>query len=278
MVGLVTDQIWVHFLVVWLKEVNKMGVILKVNGSIERTEEVFDLQANLKSKLLAFEDNMKEHYEDLRGYRNQELTATDWTQGADSPFDSSKKNEWQTYRNNLRNLPESVKAPIWFEESDWPLAPGQSSVPDDALRFLKSNVDPLGIGTTSWVGVGTDGVYFKQTRPCAQITFDASSKVGGISTNKAVIGTHDTINFEVNITDLASTSSYDYKIKSDPEYLFINNKGVVSVVPDSNFVGIATVPVSISGAAGTITSPTEITFTYIAQNQEYGVFVGVATT
>jgi len=278
MVGIVTDQIWVHFLVVWLKEVNKMGVIFKVDGTVDKTEEVYDLQADLKSKLLAFEDNMKEHYEDLRSYRNQELTATDWTQGVDSPFDSSKKTEWQTYRNNLRNLPESAKAPIWFETSDWPLAPGQSSVPDDALRFLKSNTDPLGIGTTSWVGVGTDGVYFKQTRPCAQITFDASSKVGGISTDKAVIGTHDTINFEVNITDLASTSSYDYKIKSEPEYLFINNKGVVSVVPDSNFVGIATVPVSISGAAGTITSPTEITFTYIAQNQEYGAFVGVATT
>ena len=255
-----------------------MGVIFKVDGTIERTEEVYDLQADLKSKLLAFEDNMKEHYEDLRGYRNQELTATDWTQGADAPFDVNVKNAWQTYRNNLRNLPESVKAPIWFEESDWPLAPGQSSVPDDALRFLKSNIDPLGIGTTSWVGVGTDGVYFKQTRPCAQITFDASSKVGGISTNKAVIGTHDTINFEVNITDLASTSSYDYKIKSDPKTLCVEQAGVVSVSPDSNYVGIATIPVSLSGAAGTVTSPVTIGFSYIVGGQEYGASVGVATT
>lgn len=255
-----------------------MAVIFKLDGTVSYENDVKDEQQDLKDKLQNFEENIQSHWNDLRGVRNSLLASTDWTQGADSPFDSSKKNEWQTYRNNLRNLPESVKAPIWFEESDWPLAPGQSSVPDDALRFLKSNVDPLGIGTTSWVGVGTDGVYFKQTRPCAQITFDASSKVGGISTNKAVIGTHNTFDFEVNITDMASTDSYEYEITSDPEYSFINNKGVVSVVPDSNFVGIATVPVTISGAAGTVTSPTEITFTYIAQNQEYGAYVGVATT
>ena len=278
MVGIVSNQIWVHFLVIWLKEVNKMGVIFKADGSIERTEEVFDLQADLKSKLLAFEDNIKEHYEDLRSYRNQELTATDWTQGEDSPYNSDKKAEWQSYRTKMRDLPDHAKAPIWFETSDWPLAPGQSSVPADALRFLKSNIDPLGIGTTSWVGVGTDGVYFAQTRPCTQITFDVSSKVEGISTNKAVIGTNNGFDFNVNITDLSSTSSYDWEISSDPECSFINNKGVVSVVPDSNFVGIGTVPVSISGVAGTVTSPTDIKFTYIGNRQEYSTIVGVVTT
>ena len=255
-----------------------MGVIFKVDGSIERTEEVYDLQADLKNKVIAFEDNMKEHYEDLRAYRTQELVSTDWTQGDDSPHNSDKKAEWQAYRNKLRDLPSHTKAPIWFEASDWPLAPGQSSVPDNALRFIKSNIDPLGIGTTSWVGVGTDGVYFAQTRPCQQISFAAGSKVEGISTNKAVIGTNNGFDFNVNITDLASSSTYDWEISSEPNILFINNKGSINVVPDSNFVGIATVPVSISGAAGTITSPTEITFTYIAQNQEYMTVVGVATT
>ena len=83
-----------------------MGVIFKADGSIERTEEVFDLQADLKSKLLAFEDNIKEHYEDLRSYRNQELTATDWTQGEDSPYNSDKKAEWQSYRTKMRDLPD----------------------------------------------------------------------------------------------------------------------------------------------------------------------------
>tara|TARA_E500000331_G_scaffold352815_1_gene402210 strand:- start:255 stop:1022 length:768 start_codon:yes stop_codon:yes gene_type:complete len=255
-----------------------MGKIFKVDGTNEWFDEVYDEQEQLKNTISSFESNISSWYDDLRSYRNNELLASDWTQGADSPFASDKKALWQSYRTKMRDLPNHAKAPIWFEESDIPLAPGQSSVPDDALQFLKSNADPLGIGTSSWVGVGTDGVYFKQTRPCAQITFDSSSKVGGISTDKAVIGTHDTINFELNITDLASISLYDYKIKSQPETLFVDQTGVVTVVPDSNFVGIATVPISISGAAGTVTSPITIGFSYIVDGQEYETFVGVVTT
>ena len=81
----------------------------------------------------------------------------------------------------------------------------------------------------------------------------------------------------VSFSPKSSTDSYEYEITSDPEYSFINNKGVVSVVPDSNFVGIATVPVTISGAAGTVTSPTNIKFSYTVYGQEYKTTVGVST-
>ena len=326
-----------------------MGKIFKVDGTEEWFDEVYDEQEELKNAISSFESHLSVSYDNLRAYRNNELLASDWTQGEDSPFASDKKALWKSYRTKLRDLPESAKAPMWFEESDWPLAPGESSIPDAALRFLKSNADPIGIGTTSWVGIttgmvkkgsitdcvvriGTDtvgvadtsgvevgdtlktegvtisivtgitttsvslassstvevvgdldyfregNVYFKQTRPCAQITFDANSKVGGISTDIAVIGTHNTFDFEVNITDMANTDSYEYEISSSPEHSFINNKGVVSVVPDSNFVGTALVPVSISGAAGTVTSPTNIEFSYTAYGKEYKTFVGVVTT
>lgn len=255
-----------------------MGKVFKVDGTSEWFQEVYDEQEQLKNDVAFFESNISVWYNDLRGYRNAQLIASDWTQGEDSPFASDKKALWQSYRNKLRDLPNHAKAPIWFETSDWPLAPEQSSVPNDALQFLKSNTDPLGIGTTSWVGVGTDGVYFKQTRPCAQITFDASSKVGGISTDKVVIGTHNTFDFEVNITDMASIDSYEYEISSSSEFIFLNSQGSVNVVPDSNFVGIATVPVSISGAAGTVTSPTNIEFSYTAYGKEYKTTVGVVTT
>jgi len=254
-----------------------MGKIFKTDGTSEWFDEVYDEQEQLKNQISFFESHISSEYNALRSYRNNELLASDWTQGADSPFASDKKALWQSYRTKLRDLPNHAKAPMWFEESDWPLAPGQSSIPDDALQFLKSNADPMGIGTTSWVGVGTDGVYFKQTRPCAQITFDASSKVGGVSTDKAVIGTHDTINFEVNITDMAATDSYNYKIESENN-IFVEESGVVTVVPDSNFVGTATIPVSISGAAGTVTSPSDITFSYTAYGKEYEKIVGVVTT
>jgi len=36
--------------------------------------------------------------------RNTLLTASDWTQGADSPLSDAKKAEWQTYRQALRDF------------------------------------------------------------------------------------------------------------------------------------------------------------------------------
>jgi|TARA_Y100000015_G_scaffold37179_1_gene38954 DNA-binding transcriptional regulator/RsmH inhibitor MraZ len=37
------------------------------------------------------------------------LTASDWTQSADSPLSDTKKAEWATYRQKLRDLPETYK-------------------------------------------------------------------------------------------------------------------------------------------------------------------------
>ena len=38
------------------------------------------------------------------------LYDSDWTQGADSPFNDSKKSEWATYRQQLRDLPATIAA------------------------------------------------------------------------------------------------------------------------------------------------------------------------
>ena len=38
----------------------------------------------------------------IRAERNRLLTASDWTQSADSPLSSAKKPEWSTYRTKLR--------------------------------------------------------------------------------------------------------------------------------------------------------------------------------
>jgi len=42
-----------------------------------------------------------------REYRVPHLKACDWTQAADSPLSDSKKAEWQTYRQALRDLPST---------------------------------------------------------------------------------------------------------------------------------------------------------------------------
>ncbi len=260
-----------------------MGVIFKLDGTSEKFEDKFDLQEDLKDKVKNYDLHIIDYFNELRGYRNVQLSTTDWTQGADSPLSSDKKAEWQTYRNKLRDLPSNAKAPMWFEESDWPLAPGESSIPDDAISFLKSNADPIGLGTTSWVGVGTDGVYFEQTKPYGTITHNLSSKVGGVSTDQVVSGTNTGFDFELSITNMFNNSRYDWVIETDPitpDNLYLNQQGVVNIVPDSNYNGICTIPASISGAGGTVTDiPTNIILTITGDGKEvFRSKVGVVTT
>ena len=58
----------------------------------------------------------------LRQDRDKILQSTDWTQAADSPLSDSKKAEWATYRQALRDLTKHTNWPN-LEESDWPQPP-----------------------------------------------------------------------------------------------------------------------------------------------------------
>ena len=46
----------------------------------------------------------------IRNMRNGLLEESDWTQVNDSPLSDSKKQEWATYRQELRDLPSSQQA------------------------------------------------------------------------------------------------------------------------------------------------------------------------
>ncbi len=43
----------------------------------------------------------------MRMFRDSLLAQSDWTQSADSPLTDSKKTEWATYRQALRDFPAS---------------------------------------------------------------------------------------------------------------------------------------------------------------------------
>ena len=54
----------------------------------------------------------------FRAERNTKLTESDWTQGNDSPLDDEAKDEWEVYRQELRDLPTTIEDPanpIWPE-------------------------------------------------------------------------------------------------------------------------------------------------------------------
>lgn len=57
---------------------------------------------------------------DLRAKRNVLLSATDWTQLADSPLTSEQKTAFATYRQDLRDLPDDYPD---ASNVVWPTAP-----------------------------------------------------------------------------------------------------------------------------------------------------------
>ena len=63
----------------------------------------------------------------LRDERFRLLDLSDWTQVADAPLTDSKKNEWQTYRQALRDLPANSKPKkdknYVLTSVDWPTPP-----------------------------------------------------------------------------------------------------------------------------------------------------------
>ena len=55
-----------------------------------------------------------------RNRRNEKLSACDWTQGLDTPLSDSKRAEWATYRQELRDLPSNTPDVNGLE---WPATP-----------------------------------------------------------------------------------------------------------------------------------------------------------
>jgi hypothetical protein len=59
----------------------------------------------------------------IRQVRNDKLTECDWTQMPDAPLTQAKKDEWITYRQELRDLPALYENATDFTSVVWPTAP-----------------------------------------------------------------------------------------------------------------------------------------------------------
>jgi len=60
-------------------------------------------------------------FQQIREMRDGLLAVSDWTQGADSPLSNSKKAEWVTYRQELRDYPATASKVS--ELGAWPTEP-----------------------------------------------------------------------------------------------------------------------------------------------------------
>ncbi len=60
---------------------------------------------------------------EIRIQRQTLLAVCDWTQAPDSPLSDSKKAEWQTYRQTLRDMPLTYNSETDIENVVWPTRP-----------------------------------------------------------------------------------------------------------------------------------------------------------
>lgn len=60
---------------------------------------------------------------EMKSERADKLLRSDWTQGADSPLSDSKKAEWATYRQALRDLPTTHAKILTIDNVTWPEEP-----------------------------------------------------------------------------------------------------------------------------------------------------------
>ena len=63
------------------------------------------------------------HWYELRAKRDRLLEASDWTQMPDSPLSDTKKAEWATYRQTLRDIPSSQSSVTDKSNITWPTEP-----------------------------------------------------------------------------------------------------------------------------------------------------------
>jgi hypothetical protein len=62
-------------------------------------------------------------FPEVRRKRDALLAKSDWTQMSDSPLTDSKKTEWATYRQTLRDIPSTQSTVTDIDNITWPSEP-----------------------------------------------------------------------------------------------------------------------------------------------------------
>ena len=83
-----------------------------VNGElVNKSDSVIEAEQKAKTIL------------EIKNTRLQLLYGCDWTQNTDAPLTDSKKTEWISYRQKLRDLPKDQKDKTKFSDITWPSKP-----------------------------------------------------------------------------------------------------------------------------------------------------------
>jgi hypothetical protein len=99
-------------------EINEVG-LQEGQGIIEGSYQANEYIV-VDGEAVARTDNILEI---LRLKRDALLVESDWTQVNDSPLSDTKKAEWATYRQELRDLPSSHQSTTNFDDVVFPTQP-----------------------------------------------------------------------------------------------------------------------------------------------------------
>jgi len=89
----------------------------------------YDLTAEEEAELVARAEAIDLDMSDVRAIRNGILSASDWTQIGDAALGDHTAEEWATYREELRDLPETYSR---VSEVVWPNDPPTQAAIDAA--------------------------------------------------------------------------------------------------------------------------------------------------
>ena len=80
-------------------------------GIFQQAVEDFNAEAERLRVLAELAEASRDYMAELRALRNYRLAECDWTQIPDAPLTVEKKQQWQQYRQALRDLPENTLEP-----------------------------------------------------------------------------------------------------------------------------------------------------------------------
>lgn len=106
------------------EKIEELGIYQQ--AVIDHQNEIQRLEDEKIAQEAAFEA-ARDYWGGLRIMRDQLLSNCDWTQIPDAPLTETQKVAWQTYRQQLRDLPENIQDPkplvLDSSHSDWPISP-----------------------------------------------------------------------------------------------------------------------------------------------------------
>ena len=143
-----------------------MKIIFSPDGKRRTSNIPVDVQGDLRDDVENFAQRQSFLRNALIETRNRLLSESDWVITKAKETGTNIPTGWKTYRQALRDLPASDKFPDRYDTADWPLVPGETEVPEEAKVFIAEISDPVGLGTTSWIGYDEETqTYFEQEKP-----------------------------------------------------------------------------------------------------------------